>query len=146
MTNRFRKRVIFDTGRNMLTKQSQKQECDLNYIVKQHASTGLWPHLTARNPTYGDVSMATDLQSAFDLVQRAEDDFDTLPAEVRAACNNNPVKLLEALADPKLAQVLVDHGLPLHEPEVDLADAIATGVSQGLQDTQQPPEEETPPG
>lgn len=113
---RERERVILDTGSVSRTKQSFKDDCDINLIVKRHASTGLWDHLAPRTPTYGDFSMATELSDAIALVNAAEADFDGLPAAVRAVCENNPVKMAEAFADPELFRELVEAGLPSTEP------------------------------
>lgn len=125
-------RVIAEQGGPSLTKQSFKSECDVNVVVKNHAQTGMWSHLNKREPTYGDFTMATGLQEAMDLVDSAQEDFDELPAEVRSACDNDPVKLLAKLADPVQANELVELGLPLHEPEVPMSEQIAAGVAQGL--------------
>lgn len=132
---RTRPRVIFECTGPSLTKQSFKQECDVNFVVKNHAQTGMWAHLNPRAPTYGDFTMAVGLEAAMDLVEQAQADFDELPADVRAACKNDPVQLLQKLADPATAKVLVDLGLPLNVPELDLAEQIATGVTAGLANT-----------
>jgi len=38
-----------------LTRQSFKDECDINRIVDQYTRTGLVPHVVRRSPQYGDV-------------------------------------------------------------------------------------------
>lgn len=140
---RTRERETYDCGEVSMTKQSFKDECDVNVVVRNHAQTGMWSHLNPLNPTYGDYSLAINLQEAIALGQQADIDFAQLPAAVRAACNNNPVELLKHLADPAAAQVLIDLGLPLHEEPVPLDEQIAAGVAAGLAET---PAGATPPG
>lgn len=100
----------------------------------------MWAHLNPRAPTYGDFTLAVGLQEAIDLVDLAQDNFNELPAEVRSACNNDPVILLRALADPSKAQVLVDLGLPLSEEATAAAAALAEAPAGAT-----PPAEEGPP-
>jgi len=105
-------RHITETPGDSRTKQSFKDDCDINLIVKRHASTGLWDHLSARPPTFGDMTGAADLQSALELVDQAEAGFRELPAAVRQLCDNNPVNLLTGLADEESYELLVEAGLP----------------------------------
>lgn len=141
---RKRDRVLFECTGPSLTKQSFKDECDVNVVVRNHAQTGMWAHLNPRSPTYGDFTLAVGLEAAMDLVDQAQSDFDELPADVRAACKNDPVQLLHQLADPVAAQTLVDLGLPLHKSEPPLQEQIATGVAEGIAAATTPGEEGLP--
>lgn len=107
------RKVQFDSGDRVMTKQAFKDETDINLVVKRHAQTGVWDHLNTRQPHYGDFTMATDLQTAIERVNAAEDDFMSLPASVRAVCDNDPVGLLQLLSSEEGAQALFDAGLPL---------------------------------
>lgn len=95
------------------TKQAPAAETDINIIVKRHAKTGIWSHLTPRVPHYGDFSKAQDLFNATLQVHAAEDDFMELPARVRQLVDNDPVKLLNAMANPVSFHELVEAGLPV---------------------------------
>lgn len=106
-----------DTGVLSRTKQSFKDDCDINLIVKRHAQRGMWDHLAPHTPTYGDFTGATDLQDAIFKVDEANRDFMTLPAVLRAAVNNDPVQLLEALASEEATNDLIELGLQLVEVE-----------------------------
>lgn len=94
-------------------KQSFRDDCDINLIVKRHAQTGMWSHLNPRQPTYGDFTQSTALREAIDLVGRAEKDFASLPARVRALVDNDPAKFLEAMAIPEAVHELAAAGLPM---------------------------------
>lgn len=107
----------------LLTKQSFREACDINFIVKQHASTGVLTHLNPIQPTYGDNGPAIDLQASIQAVRDAQLEFDSLPAAVRQAAQNSPVQLLEMLGDEGAFQHLVEVGLPVDSPPPDLAGA-----------------------
>lgn len=135
-------RAITDCGLISRTKQSFKDECDVNVVVRNHAQTGMWAHLNPMAPTYGDFSLATELQKSMQLVSDAQDEFMELPAAVRSLCNNDPVELLSRLAIPTAAQALVDAGLPVETTVPSLQEQIATGITEAL--AKEPPGATTP--
>jgi len=105
-------RVVTPVGEKSRTKQSFKDDCDINLIVKRHASTGLWDHLSPVAATFGDFSGSRDLQEAMEVVDLANASFAELPAAVRRLCDNNPVNLLSGLAEEESYEMLVAAGLP----------------------------------
>ncbi len=106
---------ITTQGGKSRTKQSFRDQTDINEIVKRHAQTGLYDHLNNTQPTYGDFSQSTELLIALDTVAEARENFASLPADVRALCQNNPVQFLARLADPELFDDLVEAGLPVED-------------------------------
>ncbi len=95
-----------------MTKQSFKQECDINYIVNHWMKHGELLHTGSRvPPRYGDFSNATDYQTAVNQVSEAKRQFDLLPAKIRERFDNQPWKLLDFLADPANHDEGVDLGL-----------------------------------
>lgn len=119
-------RVQTPVGERSRAKQSFKDECDVNVVVRRYAQTGMFDHVAKRQPTYGDVSNAVDLQTALRLVETARESFMELPARVRRAASNDPVELLAMLADPDQVAELVELGLPVEKP----AEAAAAAVSE----------------
>lgn len=101
------------------TIQSMRDDCDVNLIVKRHASTGLWSHLAPTEPIYGDFTQATDLQTAIERVDQAEASFMELPAAVRQRCLNDPVEFLKLIAAEDTFAELVKLGLPVADTYVD---------------------------
>lgn len=101
----------------LLTKQSFREGCDINFIVRQHAQTGMFTHLNPIAPTYGDNSAAVDLQTSIQAVRDAQANFEQLPAAVRQAASHSPVQLLEMLGNEEAFAHLVDVGLPVHAPD-----------------------------
>lgn len=110
---RKRVRVHPPTGGRSLTKQSMRDECNVNLIVAAHAKTGVVAHMNRGAPQFGDFSGHSDLKAAIDGVAQATETFMLLPAEVRALANNSPVDFLEMLADEGGALALQEAGLAL---------------------------------
>jgi len=80
------------------TKQSFRDECDINNILRQFNVTGQLP-IGSVQPQYGDFSGITDYQSALNAVMAAQDSFLALPAKVRARFDNDPALFVEFASD-----------------------------------------------
>lgn len=104
-------RVSLDCGKESVTKQSHKAECDIHNILRQYQRTGLVTHVTNARPTYSDLPNISDFQEAIHLVMEAEAAFGALPARVRDAFSNDPAQLLAAMQDPSQADRLREFGL-----------------------------------
>lgn len=93
-----RKAVSIQTGLECRDKslavQSQKEEADINEIVRRFGIDGKMP-LTMRIPKYGDFSQVEDYQTCLEAIQAAKDEFMKLPARLRAEFGHNPQELLE---------------------------------------------------
>jgi len=76
------------------TKQSFRDECDINTILRQFNVTGQLPAGSVQ-PQYGDFSGITDYQSALNAVMAAQDSFLQLPAKVRAKFDNDPALFVD---------------------------------------------------
>ncbi len=81
-----------------LAKQSFRDECDINYILRQFNVTGQLPAGSVQ-PQYGDFSGITDYQSALNAVMAAQDSFLQLPAKLRARFDNDPALFVEFASD-----------------------------------------------
>lgn len=110
--------VVDQSGEVSRTKQSFREEVNINSIVRKYRSGVLVTHLNNKAPMYGDVSHALDLQAALNLVHEAEESFMDLPPEVRKAAQNDPVRLLEMLATEEGTQELVEAGLDGDIPRI----------------------------
>lgn len=93
-----------------MTKQSFKNECDINNILKKHAKTGLINHVNQYEGNY-DVATSLDFKQAMDLVTSAQQMFDDLPSSVRDRFQNDPAQFLDFVQNPDNAQEMVKMGL-----------------------------------
>jgi len=116
-------RLIFT--RPSRTKQSFRDECDINNILRQFNVTGELPSGSVQ-PQYGDFSGITDYQSALNAVMAAQDSFLQLPAKVRAKFDNDPALFVEFASDEANRDEMKALGL-LHE---ETAQAVVTSPSE----------------
>lgn len=79
-----------------LAQQHFKDECDINTILERFNITGLLPQ-SPLSPRYGDFSGIGDYHTALNRVIAAQDEFEALPAQIRARFDNDPAKLIEFL-------------------------------------------------
>lgn len=129
-----RQRVLADVGTRSRTKAANANETNINLMVARYKKTGQFGHLNPRQPTYGDFSNAVSLEEAFNQVAEAQRQFMTLPAQVRALAQNDPVVLLEMLADEGAVAALVEAGLPVVQRETP----PSGGGNTAPQDTEAP--------
>jgi len=79
-----------------LAQQHFRDECDINNILRQFNITGLLPE-SPLSPRYGDFTGIGDYHTALNRVIAAQDEFEALPAEIRARFGNDPAQLIEFL-------------------------------------------------
>lgn len=92
-------RVPFVCVGDSMTKQSEKDRCDINVIMRQYKRTGLVAH-TRAGGSYESLPDAMDYQQALAVVAEAREAFSVLPATVRDRFGNEPASLLAFLRDP----------------------------------------------
>ncbi len=81
-----------------LAQQHYKEECDINTILQKFSISGILPEAPL-SPRYGDFSGIGDYHTALNRVLAAQDEFEALPATIRARFENDPAKLIEFLED-----------------------------------------------
>ncbi|AXL15479.1 internal scaffolding protein [Microviridae sp.] len=122
-----------------MTQQHQKDETDVNKIMKRYVKTGVIDHVNRHEGHYGDVPAHT-YHEAMDQVIQANDMFQELPSRVRKRFENDPGKFLAFVQDPvnkdNLAQVL--------QPDQQ-ARKPATTPDPKDRPPVDPPEDKTPP-
>lgn len=105
------RRLSKDFSGDGKTKQSFRQQCDVNTIVEKARKTGLVTHLNAKKPMYMDVGNVPDYQTALDIVNKADSQFSALSAKVRERFGNDPAKMLVFLSDPANSEEAIKLGL-----------------------------------
>jgi phage internal scaffolding protein len=79
-----------------LAQQHFKEECDINTILEKFNISGMLPEQPL-SPRYGDFTGIGDYHTAMNRVIAAQDEFEALPAQIRARFNNDPAQLIEFL-------------------------------------------------
>jgi phage internal scaffolding protein len=103
-----------------LAQQHFKDECDINNILRQFNITGLLPEQPI-SPRYGDFTGISDYHTALNQVIAAENEFMSLPANLRARFNNDPAQLIEFLDNSENKEEAIKLGLvnpPKNLPQV----------------------------
>jgi len=115
-------------GVKVYTKQSFRDECDINILMASYKRSGVLPHLAGGLPSYGDFTSATDYHTAHNAVIEAKLAFDELPSEIRTQMDNDPHKLLQFLEDPNNREEAENLGLFQPEPQDS---STETGAPEG---------------
>ena len=80
------------------TKQSFKDECDINNIMAKYQKTGAIAHVNKHGAQYG-FATSQDFASAMRTVTVAQEMFDGLPSSIRNRFSNNPASFLDFVQD-----------------------------------------------
>ncbi len=107
-----------------MTKQSFKDECDINNILKKYDKTGILEHRNKYEGQYADVTGVVDYQTALNIVSSAEAAFMSLPASIRSQFQNDPHEFLAFAQDPENEDALIEMGLANPRRETAVEDDI----------------------
>lgn len=97
-------RTVDQTGQESRTRQSEKDNCDINKIMERFNRTGRLPTMQSLPPNYGDARVV-DYQTAQEIIKDAKTRFNALPAETRKHFGNDPQIYLQALQNATDADV-----------------------------------------
>ncbi len=125
-------------GEKTRTHQSGKDECDINLLMAKYVKTGVLDHQKEHGESYGFCT-SMDLLEALSTVQKANEMFDDLPAQVRTKFNNDAGEFLDFTADPDNQAELVKMGLgespqeqtPVVEVKTEAGTAEVKGETAG---------------
>lgn len=106
--------------------QNQKEEADINTIVRRFGVTGVLPQ-GARPVFFGEFEGIFDYRTAMDSVIRAQKAFGSLPAEVRKRFGNDPQEFVAFCSDEKNVEELRRMGLA--KPKVESPPSVDTPPS-----------------
>jgi len=123
------------------TKQSFKDQTDINKIVARFERTGLIDHVNKNAGIYADVSNLRDYPSALRLINKGKALMEALPASLRQRFENNPANLISFLDDPKNNDEAVKLGLRPKPPK----DAVPKEPAPSPVPSVAPKTLETPP-
>lgn len=111
-----------------MTKQSFKEECDINTIVRRFGLSGELPQGLVM-PTYQDFEGVFDFQTAMNALIEAEDKFMQMPAHVRARFGNDPHEFVKFCSDEKNREEAAKLGLVPKPAQVVPAVAPASSAA-----------------
>ena len=74
--------VATDFKKKTRTQQQFKEMVNVNNIMKNYLKTGQWTHLANKEGIYADVAAITDYKESMEKIVKAQQSFETLPAQV----------------------------------------------------------------
>jgi phage internal scaffolding protein len=119
------KKYVFKTSGESLTQQHFKEECDVINIIKRHDRNGIIEHVQRGQARYGDFSEVADYREALDLVRDAQDEFMTIPSDIRKKFDNDPGKFYEFVSNPDNKEELKTMGF-IETPNVGKPSSVPT--------------------
>lgn len=140
--------LVFDDGR---TKQTFKDETDVNRILAKFQVSGVISHKAKFLPSYGDFAEFDFLETQ-NVLNRGNGIFAALPSEVRREFGESPARFFKFVNDPanidnldKLLPAIAKPGMY----DLDLSSstppgALVDGGEPGAPGTEVPPVEEPP--
>ncbi len=135
-----RKRVQINFEGKGRTKQSMKDECDINMIMAKYQKTGAIAHVNDHGANYG-FATSLDFSEAMRLIKTAQDMFNGLPSSIRTRFANDPAQFLDFVQDADNEAEMAKLGLiPEKEPPEVPSDEQKTDTP-----TTDTPAEDKPP-
>lgn len=101
-------------GKSM-TKQSFKDEVNINKIIKKYNKTQILQMAENFEGQYGEFD-SKDFADAMNVVAKANTLFEQVPSEIRAKFRNDPGAFIDYATDEKNRDQLVSWGLAVHIP------------------------------
>ncbi len=105
-----RKRQQISFPKKGRTKQSFKDECDINQIMAKYQKTGAMAHINQHGGNYA-FATSLDFSEAMRLVTQAQDMFDGLPSSIRNRFANDPAQFLDFVQDANNIDEMAELGL-----------------------------------
>lgn len=109
-----------------LTVQSQKDEADINTIVKRFGLTGQLPQNVPPPPIDVFVDVL-DYRSCLDAIREADRAFLEMPAEVRARFQNDPAQFVDFCSNKDNLEEMRKLGLAVPKAEAPTTAPVDAG-------------------
>jgi len=93
-----------------VTKQSFKDECDINVLMSRYEKTGQIPNLNERAAQYLDCT-GQEFNEHMNFIAGAKSLFNELPARVRSRFDNDPALFLDFCSAEKNRPEMAEMGL-----------------------------------
>lgn len=83
-----------------MTKQSLKDDADVNKIIKRYNKTGVLPNMNKLEAVYGEIT-SQDLQEALNKVDASFEAFSEVPSDIRAQFGNDAGAFIDFATNPE---------------------------------------------
>lgn len=119
-----------------VTKQSFKDDCDINLIMAKFTKTGVMDNIRDIEPEYGFAS-SDDFRESMEIVSKANSMFESLPSNIRNKFKNEPATFLDFVQDEKNLEEMQEMGLALRnknekaQPDLQPSTETPGGAKRG---------------
>lgn len=128
-----------------VTKQSFKEDCDINLIMARFVKTGIIDHVREHGPEYGFAS-SDDFRDSMELISKANSMFEELPSPIRNKFENDPARFLDFVQNPENIKEMQELGLAYNEKTENLPLAEKPEASGTPRPGSEPPATQEPAG
>lgn len=122
-----RQRVAINFEGPSRTKQSFRDECDINNIMRKWQKTGLVTHVSKYQGDYSDLTNVQSYHESCNQVLAAQEAFASLPSSLRSRFQNDPGQFLEFVGNDANRDEAIKLGL-ITQPEA-VSDVSVSDVS-----------------
>lgn len=119
-----KRKVITVNNKPSMTDQSFKKDCDVNLILAKYRKTSAITHLAKVQGQFADVSDLPTMLESHERLQTAQDSFMDLPAYIRDKFDNDLMKMVDFLNDPKNAEEAIELGLRSRPISTDISQKV----------------------
>lgn len=105
-----------------LTQEHFADSCDVNKIMADYQYTGIMPQKPGA--VYGDFTNADDFRTALQTIVETQNNFLSMPPEIRARFGNDPANFIAFCENPDNLPELHRMGFTSHEYETRVNAAI----------------------
>lgn len=137
------KRVFTPVGVKSRTKQSFRDECDVNNIMRAYEKTGVIDHFNTHQGDYGNFIGFDDYHTSLNAIHEAQEAFETIPSKIRARFGNDASAFLKFAQDPENLDEMVKMGLsrdiPPKETPADQPETPPTAPAGVAEAVAEPP-------
>lgn len=119
------------------TKQQFLDDVDINKIVARYPDISLQQAQLSNPDLYSEFDTSMDYMKAVEIVQRAGEQFDTLPAVIRDRFKHDPFEFLNYINDPSNKEEAISLGL-MKKVEIPEENITIVPPTQPLESVIQP--------
>lgn len=82
-----------------VVEQSHRDSCDIHHIMRKYEQKGVLTHVRENAGTYMELPSEVDFHLAMNQIARAQQSFESLPADLRKKFGNDPAAFVDFMQD-----------------------------------------------
>jgi phage internal scaffolding protein len=82
-----------------VVEQNHREACDIHHIMRKYERNGVLTHVRDNAGTYMELPSEVDFHLAMNQIARAQQSFESLPADLRKKFGNDPAAFVDFMQD-----------------------------------------------